>query len=90
MASKLYEPSARSFQTSFSVEGRVYVWGGVCQDVVSGSENDITKLRSCIERFDPYLEVWTRINTAGTLHPGLIHAAVACTSRGEHVYMYGG
>ena len=88
MASKLYEPSARLLQTSFSVEGRVYVWGGASQDAVSGSKDDITKLASSIEQFDPYLEVWTRLNTAGTPHPGLI--LPGCASYGEHVYMYGG
>ena len=89
MASKkLYEPTARIYQTSFSVEGRVYVWGGVSQDAVSGSKDDITKLASSIEQFDPYLEVWTQLNTAGTPHPGLKYAGRA--SYGEHVYMYGG
>ena len=89
MASKkLYEPSARMFQTSFSVEGRVYVWGGASQDALSGSKDDITKLASSIEQFDPYLEVWTQLNTAGTPHPRLMYAA--CASYGEHVYMYGG
>ena len=88
MASKLYEPSARRFQTSFSVKGRVYVWGGASQDAVSGSKDDITKLASSIEQFDPYLEVWTQLNTAGTPHPGLIYPV--CASYGEHVYMYGG
>ena len=89
MASKkLYEPSARYGQTSFSVEGRVYVWGGASQDAVSSSKDDITKLASSIEQFDPYLEVWTRLNTAGTPHPGLNFAD--CASYGEHVYMYGG
>ena len=88
MASKLYEPSARILQTSFSVEGRVYVWGGASQDAVPGSKDDITKLASSIEQFDPYLEVWTQLNTAGTPHPGLM--SPACASYGEHMYMYGG
>ena len=89
MASKkLYEPSARCCQTSFSVEERVYVWGGVSQDFRSSSKEDITKLASSIEKFDPYLEVWTQLNTAGTPHPGLI--LPGCASYGEHVYMYGG
>ena len=73
MASKkLYEPSARYGQTSFSVEGRVYVWGGVSQDAVSGSKEDITKLASSIEQFDPYLEVWT--------HAGFVDLIRRCLS----------
>ena len=89
MASKkLYEPTVRKYQASFSVEGRVYVWGGASQDAVSGSKDGITKLASSIEQFDPYLEVWAQLNTAGTPHRGLKYAGRA--SYGEHVYMYGG
>ena len=86
MASKnLYEPAARLDHVTSLAEGKAYVWGGGTQDVVSGAKNDIA---NCIERFDPYLEVWSQLNTAGTPHPGLRLAA--CASSGEHVYMYGG
>ena len=89
MASKkLYEPAARFAHVSFSVEGKVYLWSGMTQNLESGSNDDRTKLSNCIERLDPYLEVWSRLNTAGTPHPGLVIAA--CASYGEHVYMYGG
>ena len=66
----------------------MYLWGGETQDLVAGFEDDIIKLANCIEQFDPYLEVWSQLNTAGPPHPGLEHAAYA--SSGEHVYMYGG
>ena len=89
MASKkLYEPAARYDHISFSIEGKVYLWGGQTQDTVSGSKDDTIKLANCIEQFDPYLEVWSQLNTTGIPHPGLVCAA--CASSGEHVYMYGG
>ena len=82
MATKeLYEPAARFYHVSFSVEGKVYLWGGLTQDLVSGDR---------IEQFDPYLETWSplALSTAGTPHPGLVYAT--CASHGEHVYIYGG
>ena len=86
MSSKeLYEPAARVDHVSFVAEGKVYLWGGQTQD---GSEDGGIKLATCIEQFDPYLEIWSQVNTAGTPHPGLEGAA--CASNGEHVYMYGG
>ena len=86
MASKeLYEPATRVDHISFVAEEKVYLWSGLTQD---GSEDGGIKLATCIEQFDPYLEVWSQVNTAGTPHPGL--EAAACASSGEHVYMYGG
>ena len=41
-----------------------------------------------IEQFDPYLELWSQLSTAGSPHPGSWYAA--CASTGEHLYMYGG
>ena len=89
MASKkLYEPAARYAHVSFSVKDQVYLWGGTTQNSESGSNDDRIKLANCIERLDPYLEVWSQLNTAGTPPPGRFAAAGA--SYGEHVYMYGG
>ena len=84
---KLYEPPARLDHVSFSVEGKVYLWGGATQHLSSEYPDELARH---IEQFDPYLEIWSRLNTAtaGTPHPGLKYAA--CASRGEHVYMYGG
>ena len=84
----MYEPAARFDDVSFLVEGKVYLWGGRTQGLPSGSKDDIIKLTNYIEQFDPYLEVWSRLNTTGPPHPGLVYAA--CASSGEHVYMYGG
>ena len=80
------EPIAKGAHASFAVDGEVYVyvWGG---ETRGSSEND--KLApSRIEQFDPYLEVWDQLSTVGTPHPGF--SSAACTSFGEHVYMYGG
>ena len=85
---ELYEPAARLFHTSFSSNGRLYVRGGRTVHFETGSEDDLIKLRSCIEQFDPCREVWLQLKTAGTPHPGLLFTA--CASVGENVYMYGG
>ena len=85
---QLNEPAARFKHAAFSVEGRVYVRGGRTADFEFGSEDEKIKLATCIEQFDPYLEVWCQLNTTGTPHPGLSDAC--CTSFGKHVYMYNG
>ena len=80
-----YEPDARLVHVSFLVEEKVYLWGGKTQDLLSGHLDELARR---IEQFDPYLEIWSPLNTVGTPHPGLEYAA--CASHGEHVYMYGG
>ena len=85
-ARDMYEPSAKFSHAAFSLEGRVYVRGG--QTTGYEMKDERIKLANCIEQFDPYLEVWRQLNTAGTPHPGL--AVSGCTSFGERVYMYGG
>ena len=82
---KLYEPAARFAHVSFLIEGKVYLWGRETQQLVSRDQDELARR---IEQFDPYLEIWSPLNTAGTPHPGLEYAA--CASHGEHVYMYGG
>ena len=85
---EVYEPAARFCHASFSLNNRAYVWGGRTVDFETGSEADQNKLGSCIEQFNPDLEVWRQLNTAGTPHPGLSYAA--CVSDGENVFTYGG
>ena len=84
----LYEPSARFLHSAFSIDKRVYVWGGRTDDFESGSEDGKLELANSIEQFDPFLEVWCQLKTTGTSHPGMDRAA--CVSFGENVYMYGG
>ena len=79
MTSKLYEPAARERHASFSVKGKVYVWGGVTEDSLKDD-----KLASSVEQFDPYLEVWSRAGPPHTVVDGS-----AITSFGERTYMYG-
>ena len=86
---KLYKPVGRVAHVSFLVEGKVHLWGGATQDLlVSGNQDEIVELARRIEQFDPYLEIWSQLNTEGTSHPGL--ECAACASHGDHVYMYGG
>ena len=80
-SAKLYEPTARGGHASFSVQGRVYVWGEDTQDSLGDG-----KLADSIEIFDPYLEEWNHLGTAGT--PPL--SGSFCTSFGERVYVYTG
>ena len=80
-STELYEPAAREGHASSSVDGRVYVWGGLTQD---SSEDAL----SSIQQFDPYLEVWSQLNTAGTPHSA--SDSTACTSFRGRMYMYGG
>ena len=86
MANK--EPAARLAHVSFLVERKVYLWAGATQRLSFGHQDEIVEVARRIEQFDPYLEIWSQLNTAGTPHPGLEYAA--CASHGEHVYMYGG
>ena len=102
---EVYEPAARFYHVCFSLNNRLYVWGGrtidTCTidyvtysiygrtvDFETGSEANKIKLRSCIEQFNPDLEVWRQFNTTGIPHPGLSYAA--CVSDGENVFMHGG
>ena len=85
---KLYEPAARFYHSSCSVESGVLVRGGRTRDIESGSKKARIKLANSIELFDPYLEVWRQLNTTGTPHPELYLAA--CASVADDVYMYGG
>ena len=80
-----YEPAARERHSSFSFEGKLYVWGGVTKD--SSRLKDDTELTSSVEQFDPYLEEWSRLNTTGPPHT--VVDGSASTSFGERVYMYG-
>ena len=61
---EVYEPAARFGHASFSLNNRVYVWGGLTVGLETGSEADKIKLRlgSCIEQFKPDREVWRRVN----------------------------
>ena len=83
-----YEPVPRQFHLSFPAKRLLYVWGGRTVNFETDSEADKIKIGSCIEQFNPDLEVWRQLNTAGTPHPGLSYAA--CVSDGENVFMYGG
>ena len=82
------EPTARYFHVSFTAKGKVCLWVRDTEDSVSDSKDDRTNFIRCIELFDPYLEAWSQLDTAGTPHPGLEDAV--CASYGENVYMYGG
>jgi N-acetylneuraminic acid mutarotase len=80
---KSYEPAARGGHISFPIKGKLYVWGGVTHD-----DDGSSVLANSIEQFDPYFEVWSRLNTEGTPHPGQNGAANALL--GDQMYTYGG
>ena len=85
---QLYEPAGRLYSASFSTPNHLYLWGGRTVDFETGSEDAKIQLSTCIEQFDPYLEVWGQLSTTGTPHPGLDVAV--CASVGDNMYMYGG
>ena len=77
-----YEPSPRLFHYAVSVRGRVYAWGGCTQDF---SESGQQKLKSVVEIFDPYTEVWQQRGTSGSPPPGVYHGASAAI--GDSMYV---
>ena len=85
---EVYEPTARLYTTFISTPRHLYLWGGRTVTFETGSEDAKIQKASCIEQFDPYLEVWRQLNTTGTPHPGL--AGAACASVADQLYMYGG
>ena len=88
-SSRLYEPAPRLVHVSCTVQGQVYVWGGRTPDYESTpAESDRIKLTNYIEQFDSHQELWQKIETGGNPHTGL--SSAACTSVGEHIYVFGG
>ena len=83
---ELYEPSPRFSHVASSVGVQVVVWGGQTSEFYS--KDGRVKLATIVEQFDPYREVWCQRGTGGTPHPGL--SSAACTSFGNHLFMYGG
>ena len=88
-ASDLYEPNSRFSHVASSVcdgPGQLIVWGGETSEFYSNDGR--IQLASVVEQFDILSEVWCQLGTGGTPHPGLSRAA--CTSFGNHVFIYGG
>ena len=83
-----YEPAPRLLHVSFSAKRQLYLWGGQTVEFETDLETYNIKLGRCIEQFDADFEDWRQLNTAGTLHSGLVNAA--CVSVGESVITYGG
>ena len=81
-----YEPNSRYHHVAGSVGRQVVVWGGQTSEFYSNDGR--IKLATIIEQLDPYSEVWCQRSTGGTPHPGL--SSAACTSFGNHLFMYGG
>ena len=63
-----YEPSPRFGHYAVPFRGRVYAWGGRTQDF---SESGRQKLKSVVETFDLYTEVWQQRGTSGSPPPGV-------------------
>ena len=77
-----YEPSPRYGHYAVSVRGRLYAWGGRTQDF---SESGQQKLKSVVETFDPYTEVWQQRGTSGSPPPGVYCGASAAI--GDSMYV---
>ncbi len=78
-----YEPLPRMAPFTASIGGKLYMWGGITQD---WSELGRRRLRSVVEVFDPYIEVWSQQPTTGTPPPlGLF--AGACGVIADCIYI---
>ena len=77
-----YEPTPRFNHYSATVGGKLYTWGGRTKDF---TDIDKTLLRSAIETFDPYLEVWDQQATSGDPPPGLYGGE--CAAIAESMYV---
>ena len=77
-----YEPSPRFAHCAVPIGGRVYAWGGHTQDF---SESGRQKLKSVVETFDPYTEVWQQRGTSGSPPPGVCNGAFAAI--GDSMYV---
>ena len=87
---KLYEPAARFFHASCSLESGVFVRGGCTSDFKSGSKDARIKLANSIELFDLYLEAGRKfkLTRQGPLIRDCMYLA-ACASVADEMYMYG-
>ena len=77
-----YEPSPRFAHYAVFIRGRVYAWGGHTQDF---SESARQKLKSVVETFDPYMEVWQQRGSSGSPPPGVYHGAYAAIEDSMYV-----
>ena len=77
---KRYEPQARLYHQAASVNGKVYLWGGV--------RDNFCKRATAIEVFDMSVEEWNQTATGGRPHPGMCGGA--CASCDKFLYAYGG
>ena len=80
-----YEPSPRFAHYAVPIRGRLYAWGGRTQDF---SESGRQKLKSVVETFDPYTEVWQQRGTSGSPPPGVYCGASAVI--GDSMYVSSG
>ena len=77
-----YEPSPRLGHYAVPIRGRLYAWGGLTPDF---SESGRQKLKSVVETFDPYTEVWQQGDTSGAPPPGVYYGA--CAVVGDSMYV---
>ena len=74
-----YEPSPKFCHYAVPIRGRLYAWGGRTQDFSR------QKLKSVVETFDPYTEVWQQRGTSGSPPPGVYDGA--CAAMGDSMYV---
>lgn len=79
------EPSPRFWHSAAAHEGKLYIRGGNTPDFESTGRQE---LASTIEQFDPASNVWCKLKTKGTPHPGL--SGVVCVTFEDHLFAYGG
>ena len=78
------EPSPRWAPYSAAVDGRLCVFGGRTKDF----SKDKSELSSRVHSFNQCRETWDTRACTGPAPPGLYRGT--CTTRGHHLYTYGG
>ena len=80
----LVKPTPRSVAFAATVEGRLFLWGGLTVSY----HKDLLEKDVAIEIFDPYQDQWLRVPTSGDHPPCVVDGA--CAAFGHYLYVYGG
>ena len=78
-----YEPRGRWCHCSALIDGKVFMWGGLCG--AAGTPDDH---RNVVDIYDPTSQRWSQQKTSGPSPPGFYGAA--CVGISPYVYIFGG
>lgn len=84
MERRCYEPTTRGESVAAVVEGQICMWGGYAPP----ESEKMREFTTTVEKFDPQLELWTKLPTRGSPPIGICKPAIA--SKDHYIYIYGG